>query len=85
MRIPCLITLSAFTLGACAEVVSESSSTIVVDGRSYELRTSVVQGSEGTYERSAVVVKNGLYTCLPASPGDCKAAVRRAHNERSRR
>lgn len=80
MRIPYLVTASMLVLSACGSLVSQSSSTIIVDGRSYELRTSVIDGPQGTYEQSRVVVKNQTYLCLPDSPGDCEAAVRQGLN-----
>lgn len=76
MRATHLVIASMLALSACGTLVSESSSTIMVDGRSYELRTSVIDGPQGTYQQSRVVVKSQTYLCLPESPGDCEGAVR---------
>lgn len=72
-------------LGACATALSESRSTIVVDGRSYDLITREMEGPNGTFEQSHVIVNNRLYICLPDSPGDCEAAVKTARNDRGGR
>jgi hypothetical protein len=76
-----MATGSLIVISACATVESESRSTIVVDGASYELRTQVIDGRNGPCQHSSVVVKNRLYTCLPDSPGDCEAAVRLARTD----
>lgn len=81
MRTGQLITLSALGLSACATVVDETRTSIMVDGRAYELRTRTLEGTDGTFQQSSVVVRNRLYTCLPASPGDCEATVRLARTE----
>ena len=85
MSLKYLVALSTLGLGACASVVSETSSAIVVDGNSYEVRTRMIDGARGPSEQTSVVVRNKLYTCLPDSPGDCEAAVRGARDERNRR
>ena len=77
------LAMSLVGLSACGSVVSESSSTIEVDGRTYELRTQVLETQGRTYEHSSVVVKNRLYTCLPESPNDCAATVRSARTSSS--
>ena len=81
MQLRYSIALGLGVLAGCAPVQSESRSTITVDGRSYELRTQVIDGPRGPYEHSSVVVKNRIYTCLPDSPGDCEATVRLARTE----
>lgn len=78
------IALCLLAVAGCAPVDSETRTTIVVDGASYELRTQVIDGPRGQYERSSVVVQNRLYTCLPDSPGDCEATVRLARTESDR-
>lgn len=78
MRMKYLPALGLLALGACGTVLSESSSTIVVDGESYELTTRLIDGPQGTYEQSSVSVRNKPNLCLPDSPGDCTAAVRSA-------
>ncbi len=71
-------------LAACGEVVNETTSTLVVDGNAYELRTRTIQGQNGTFDQSSVKVQNRIYTCLPNSPGDCEATVRLARSESRR-
>lgn len=71
-----MLTLGAFTLAACATVVSETSGTVSVNGEAYELRTRVIEGAGGTFEQTDVIVGNLPFTCRPDSPGDCEAAVR---------
>lgn len=78
-----LIAASLLGLGACAPVLDEKRSTIVVNGGHYELRTRTVDGPNGPYEQSSVKVRNRYYTCLPNSPGDCEATVHLARSERS--
>lgn len=63
-------------LSACGSVVNESTSSINVDGRSYELRSRTIQGANGSYDTSSVRVNGVYYQCLPASPGSCEGAVR---------
>lgn len=63
-------------LSACGSVTNESTSSINVDGRNYELRTRTIQGSIGSYETSSVRVRGVFYQCLPNSPGSCEGAVR---------
>jgi hypothetical protein len=76
--------LALAMLAACQTVEDEQRSTITVDGRSYELRTQVVNGPNGPFERSRVVVRNQFLTCLPQSPGDCEATVRLARTTSDR-
>jgi hypothetical protein len=63
-------------LAACGTVESQSSSTIVVDGRSYEVRERIINGPSGPYAHTSVRVRGNYVSCLPDSPGDCEAAVR---------
>ena len=72
-------------LSGCAEVVSETSSTITVNGRDYELRTRVIDGQNGPFEQSSVIVDSRPYVCRPDSPGDCESAIRDARNSSSGR
>ena len=58
---------------------------ITVDGRSYPLITRTVDQGGRTYDSTVVVVKGLSEICLPDSPGDCKAAVRRIKNRFDRR
>lgn len=81
MKTMYLLGFGLVTLAACATVQSESRSSIVVDGRTYELRTQVIDGPNGPYNRSFVMVKNRMAVCLPESPGDCEAAVRLARSD----
>ncbi|MEO9651113.1 MAG: hypothetical protein ABJ360_01895 [Roseobacter sp.] len=80
-----VILFSAACVSGCATVSSQSSRDIIVDGQSYELRTSVIEGSKGPFERSQVKVNNKMYICLPDSKGDCEAAVRQGRDESNRR
>ena len=72
-----MILVLPLLLAACSTVVSESSSSIVVDGERYELRTRVTNGPNGQYETTSAIVGGMSNTCIPDSPGDCEAAVRR--------
>jgi hypothetical protein len=65
---------------ACGTVESERTGTIVVDGLSYQLRERTINGRNGPYEHTSVRVSGNYYTCLPDSPGDCEAAVRRGRD-----
>lgn len=69
--------MTFLSLAACATVSNETRGSITVDGRTYETRTRDLSGSQGTYSQTSVIVNNVPYTCLPASPGDCQAVVRR--------
>lgn len=69
--------MSALLLAACNTVSNDSRGTIVVDGRAYETRTRVVNNASGGFEQTSVYVNGVPRTCLPASPGDCEAVVRR--------
>jgi hypothetical protein len=70
---------SAVLLSTCGTVTNETRSTIMVDGRSYPLRTRTIQGSDGSYDTSSVQAKGTWRLCLPASPGSCEAAVRNSN------
>ncbi|MEP2030393.1 MAG: hypothetical protein ABJI96_16985 [Paracoccaceae bacterium] len=70
---------AALLLSACGSVVNETNSSIVINGRTYELRTRTIQGSNGTYDTSSVRVNGTYYQCQPDSPGSCKAAVTNAN------
>ena len=70
---------TALLLSACGSVVNETTGSYVVDGKSYELRTRTVQGSNGTYDTSSIRVNGTYYQCRPESPGSCKAAVTNAN------
>ena len=72
-------------VSACSSVVSESYGSIVVDGDTYDVRNRVIEGPEGSYTQTSVIVASVPRTCLPQSPGDCEAAVRRALNDIDRR
>lgn len=72
-----LIWLGTLVLTACATVVDERRSSIVVDGRSYELRTRLIDGPNGTFEHTSVFVYQTPVMCQPDSPGDCEGKVRR--------
>ncbi|MFK7745727.1 MAG: hypothetical protein AB8B47_11780 [Roseobacter sp.] len=76
-----LIPFSALLLGACATITAESRSTIIVDNEEYELRTRTIETNGRSYETTDAVVKGFTQTCIPSSPGDCEAAVRRALNQ----
>jgi hypothetical protein len=67
---------SAVLLSTCGTVTNETTGTIILDGRSYQLRTRTIQGSDGSYNTSSVQAKGTWRQCLPASPGSCEAAVR---------
>ncbi len=77
MRLKSLFCLCALLLGACASVVDESTGTVLVNGRAYELRTRTMEGPNGTFQTTQVMVRGMPQVCKPDSPGDCEAAVRR--------
>ncbi|GIT87667.1 MULTISPECIES: hypothetical protein [Roseobacter] len=79
------VLVAAVVLGGCAEVIEEKYGSIVVDGQTYELRSRVMDGRNGTYTHTSVIVRNVPQTCLPESPGDCRAAVKNALNNNGRR
>lgn len=80
MRQGVLLLTCAFFLAACAAVIEESTSSITVDGRSYELRERILEGRDGPVKQTSVWVKGGYALCLIDSPGDCEAAVRNARS-----
>jgi hypothetical protein len=67
----------ALLLTACGSVTNQQVSTIVVDGNAYEYRQRTIDGQGGSYTSTSVRVGGSYYNCLPDSPGDCEAAVRR--------
>lgn len=77
--------LVAVALSACASVSNETVRTITLDGRSYDLRTRTIEGTNGTFETSSVKVHGSYFQCKPDSPGDCEAAVRTGRNSGSDR
>lgn len=81
MRPVLFVTALSLVVTGCATIESESIGEVVVNGRSYELRTRTLNGPNGTYESSHVVVRGNTEVCRPQSPGDCEAAVRRAQNQ----
>lgn len=66
---------AAILLSACGSVTNETTSTINVDGRNYELRTRTIQGPNGTYDTSSVRVNGAYVQCIPSSPGSCRGAI----------
>lgn len=79
------IVCAAVVLAGCGQVVDETFGSIVVDGQTYEIRNRVIDGPNGTYTHSSVIVHNKPQICLPDSPGDCRAAVKNALNNNDRR
>lgn len=67
---------TAILLSACGSVTNETTSSIVVDRNTYELRTRTIQGPNGAYDTSSVRVNGTYRQCQPDSPGSCEAAVR---------
>lgn len=63
-------------VAACATVENETTSTIELNGRSYELRTRSIDGANGTYTTHSVRANGTYRTCDPMSPGSCEAAIR---------
>ncbi|MDW3224804.1 MAG: hypothetical protein R8G34_18300 [Paracoccaceae bacterium] len=78
-----LCVVGAIALSGCASVTSETFSTVVLEGRSYELRTRTIDGPNGPYETSSVQVRGSYYLCKPDSPGDCEAAIREGRKSSS--
>lgn len=83
MRLGVSLITCAVLLAACATVIEESTSTITVDGRSYDLRERRLDGPNGPVKQTSVWVKGGYSLCLIDSPGDCEAAVRNARSRSS--
>lgn len=77
-RLLLLCGAGVIALGGCASVSSETFKTIVLEGRSFELRTRTIDGPNGSYETSSVRVRGSYYLCKPDSPGDCEAAIKTA-------
>lgn len=74
-----LALISAATLlavSACGTVTSETNSSIIVDGESFNIRSRTIDGPNGAFETSSVRVGGIYYLCIPESKGDCEAAVR---------
>lgn len=80
VKLQVLLATAAGVFSACAPVSNETFSTITVEGRPYELRTRTIDGPNGPYETSSVLVRNNYYLCKPDSPGDCEAAVKTGQN-----
>ena len=76
MKLCAFLIVAALLLGACGSVTNETTSSIVVDRNTYELRTRTIQGPNGAYDTSSVRVKGTYRQCQPDSPGSCEAAVR---------
>ncbi|MGD9294762.1 MAG: hypothetical protein PVI41_07760 [Roseobacter sp.] len=66
----------AVIVSGCSTVQDESYSTIVLNGREYDLRTRTMEGPNGTYVTHSVRANTGYRTCDPNSPGSCEAAIR---------
>lgn len=60
----------------CSTVQNEEFSTIVLNGREYDLRTRTMQGANGTFVTHSVRTNSGYRMCDPGSPGSCEAAIR---------
>jgi uncharacterized protein YceK len=80
MRSIMLLPIAALLLGGCATVLDETRQEIVVNGKTYEVRTRTIEGPQGTYVSSAAIVYGSAHPCILNSPGDCEAAVRRGLN-----
>ena len=85
MKLRNWVTGAVVALAGCGQVVEESYGTIVVDGQNYDVRNRVIDGPNGSYQQTSVIVGNVPHTCLPDSPGDCRAAVKQAKNDIDRR
>jgi hypothetical protein len=69
--------MSLVFLTGCTDVQNETFGTITLNGRDYDLRTRTVSGASGAFVQHSVLAYGTWRTCLPDSPGDCEAAVRR--------
>jgi hypothetical protein len=74
------IPVCCLALTACGSVQNQSTSSITVDGNSYELKTEEIQGPNGTFDNTSVIVNGREYLCKPESPNDCEDAVVQALN-----
>ena len=84
MKLRLILVTTALFLSACATAQNENFSTINLNGRDYELRTRTMSGASGSFVQNSVLAHGTWRTCLPDSPGDCEAAVRRDKNRSSR-
>jgi hypothetical protein len=66
-------------LCSCGTITEQSQSSIMINGRSYELRDRTVQGISGSYRQTSIKVNNSYRDCLIDSPGSCEAAIRRGN------
>ncbi|GFE51237.1 hypothetical protein So717_29900 [Roseobacter cerasinus] len=72
---PALLILPMLMLTACAEVLSERTSTVEVRGKTYPVKTQTLKAGERVYDVSRVNVRGRTERCLIDSPGDCQAAA----------
>ena len=80
-RILLLICATA-VVTSCATIESDTSSTIVVNGRETELRKRTYTVNGQTRETYSVRSRNGSYQqCDPSSPGSCERAARQTRGK----
>lgn len=82
--LPAFLLAAIGGLAACTNVTSTTTETITDNGRTYEIRTQIIDGPNGPYEHSSVIVNGVPYVCKPESPGDCAGAASRASNRGDR-
>jgi hypothetical protein len=73
-------------ISACAAVSNETRTTAVIEdgfyqGTEYQIRTQLIEGPEGSYERTSVVYRGVSRTCILDSPGDCESKAERLIEE----
>ncbi len=67
-------------VSACATIIDETSTTAVLQsgfyaGKEYQIRTRLLEGPNGPYERTDVVYRSVSRNCIKDSPGDCEKAA----------
>ncbi|WP_299968997.1 hypothetical protein [uncultured Roseobacter sp.] len=72
---------AVLSLSACAEVISERTSTIQHERDTLTVRTQTLQVGERVYDVSRVEWRNRSQRCLVDSPGSCQAAASELKND----
>lgn len=80
------LTATVLLMSACTKVSNETRTTAFIEdgfyqGIQYEVRTQVIEGPEGSYERTSVIYRGVSRTCILDSPGDCESKAERLIEE----
>ena len=73
---------AVLALTGCATVQNETRTPAVIsggfyDGERYEIRKQLIDGPQGTYEKTSVVYRGFSRSCIPDSPNDCESKAER--------